>query len=77
MDETLDRTTRRRVIEQELSGAGAALRRAGVQTIVVDTQNRFVNGGEALRLAATLGGRHVALAPRPTPDHSPFSELAL
>ncbi|HEV2915982.1 MAG TPA: magnesium chelatase ATPase subunit I [Pyrinomonadaceae bacterium] len=76
-DETFDRMMRRRVIEEELKGSGAALRRAGVRTIVVDTQNRFVSGGEARALAATLGGRHVALSSNTTGNGSQYSELAL
>jgi Mg-chelatase subunit ChlD len=50
------------VIAEELALSGAALSRAGVKVIVVDTQNPFVSGGEAVRLAATLGGRHVSLS---------------
>jgi magnesium chelatase subunit D len=60
-DEKFDRATRRHLIEQELAGLGAMLRQAGVETIVIDTQNRFANGVEAQRLAETLGARHTSL----------------
>jgi magnesium chelatase subunit D len=66
-EEAFDRATRRRVIAEELALSGAALRRAGVKVVVVDTQNRFVSGGEARRLAATLGGRHVSLSSNSIP----------
>jgi magnesium chelatase subunit D len=64
-DETFDRATRGRVIAEELRRLGALLRQAGVETIVVDTQNHFLRGGEAERLAETLGGRHTTLASNP------------
>ncbi len=57
-----DRTTRRKLIGQELARLGALLKRTGVATVVVDTQNRFVSNGEARALALTLGGRHISLA---------------
>lgn len=63
--ETFDSTTRRRVIAGELVRLGALLRQAGVETVVVDTQNRFVSGGEARSLAVTLGGRHTSLTTNP------------
>jgi magnesium chelatase subunit D len=53
------------LIEDELKLAGAALRQAGVTTIVVDTQNRFTSGGEGQRLALTIGGSYVHLSPAP------------
>lgn len=72
--ESLDRTLRQQLIEQELEGLGATLKAANVTTIVVDTQNRFVSGGEAQRLAHRLGGRHVALSPGTI--NTQYSELA-
>jgi magnesium chelatase subunit D len=57
---------KQKFIEEELKAAGAALRQAGVTTIVVDTQNRFTSGGEGQRLAATIGGRYVHLSPTPS-----------
>jgi magnesium chelatase subunit D len=48
-------------IEDELKLVGAALGQMSVQTIVVDTQNRFTSGGEAQKLAETIGGRYVYL----------------
>jgi Mg-chelatase subunit ChlD len=50
------------VIAGELVRLGALLRQAGVKVVVVDTQNRFVSGGEALALAETLGGQHTSLS---------------
>jgi magnesium chelatase subunit D len=48
-------------IEDELKVVGAALEQMSVQTIVVDTQNRFTSGGEAQKLAEMIGGRYVYL----------------
>jgi magnesium chelatase subunit D len=64
-DETFDRATRQRVIAGELVRLGVLLRQAGVETFVVDTQNRFVSNGEARSLAATLGGHHTSLTTNP------------
>ncbi|HEX8774924.1 MAG TPA: magnesium chelatase ATPase subunit I [Pyrinomonadaceae bacterium] len=64
-DETFDRATRQRVIAGELVRLGALLRQAGVKTVVVDTQNRFVSGGEARALAATLSGHYTSLSTNP------------
>jgi magnesium chelatase subunit D len=55
------RAERGRLIRQELEQLGAALRGAGVASVVVDTRNRFTSGGEGQSLAATLGGRYVQL----------------
>jgi magnesium chelatase ATPase subunit I len=65
-DETFDRATRRSIIAGELRRLGAMLRQTGVETTVVDTQHRFVRGGEAERLAETLGCRHTSLSSNPT-----------
>jgi magnesium chelatase subunit D len=59
--ETQDRDARRQSIASELERLGAALRRARVSTVVVDTQNRFTSGGEARAVALALGGRCVQL----------------
>ena len=57
--ETRDKRTRALMIEQEIEQLGAALRRAGVASVIVDTQNRFTSRGEGQRLAGQLGGRYV------------------
>jgi magnesium chelatase subunit D len=57
--ETRDKRTRGLMIEQEIEQLGAALRRAGVAGVVVDTQNRFTSRGEGQRLASQLGGRYI------------------
>ncbi|HEX8141889.1 MAG TPA: magnesium chelatase ATPase subunit I [Pyrinomonadaceae bacterium] len=59
---TFDRAMRGQVIAGELERLGAMLRQMCVTTFVVDTQNRFVSGGEARSLAETLGGRHIFLS---------------
>jgi len=51
----------KRVIAEELTRLGAALRRAGVVSVVVNTQQRFTGNGEAEALAEMLGGRCVNL----------------
>ncbi|HEX8493184.1 MAG TPA: magnesium chelatase ATPase subunit D [Pyrinomonadaceae bacterium] len=55
------RAARQSLIGVELEQLGAALQGAGVETIVVDTQNRFTSRGEALALATRLRGRYVYL----------------
>jgi magnesium chelatase subunit D len=50
-----------RAVRQEIDELGAALRAAGVSSVVVDTQNRFTSGGEGQTLADALGGRYVRL----------------
>ncbi|HEY9401736.1 MAG TPA: magnesium chelatase ATPase subunit I [Pyrinomonadaceae bacterium] len=51
----------RRQIKSEVEKIGVALQRAGVASVVVDTQNRFTRGGEGLALAQALCGRYVHL----------------
>ncbi|HEX8180238.1 MAG TPA: magnesium chelatase ATPase subunit I [Pyrinomonadaceae bacterium] len=53
-------------IEHELRHVGALLRRAAVNTFIVDTRQRFAAGDEGERLARTVGGHYVAL-PAPLP----------
>ena len=55
------RVARQSRIAAEIASIGGALRAAGVSSFVVDTQNRFISGGEAEALAATLGARYVRL----------------
>jgi magnesium chelatase subunit D len=56
-----DRADVRRRIKSEVEKIGVALQRAGVASLVVDTQNRFTRGGEGQELAQALGGRYVHL----------------
>lgn len=56
-----DRRDVRRQIKNEVEKIGVALKRLGVASVVVDTQNRFTAGGEGQALAHTLGGRYVHL----------------
>jgi magnesium chelatase subunit D len=62
MSATQDKAARQREIENELRQLGAALQQACVETIVVDTQNRFTSGGEGEKLARTIEGRYVYLS---------------
>ncbi len=55
-------------IKIEIEQLGAALQRAGVASLVVDTQNLFTSGGEGHRLAQSLGGRYVHLPLRLTEE---------
>ncbi|HKR02010.1 MAG TPA: magnesium chelatase ATPase subunit I [Pyrinomonadaceae bacterium] len=59
--EALSRAARQSAINNELEVLGAALKRIEVRTVVVDTQNRFASGGEARKLAVTLGASYVYL----------------
>jgi len=54
----------REAIWREIAEVSALLRREQVDSVVIDTRHRHVSGGEARKLAALLGGRHVHL-PRP------------
>ena len=62
-DTSEERAASRRRIRRELEELGAALQREGVASVVVDTQNRYVTGGEAKLVADALGGRHLHLPP--------------
>lgn len=75
--ETRDRTTRQLLIEQEIARLGAALRRASVVSIVVDTQNRFTSRGEGQRLAGQLGGRYIYFGPGPADGSAQFAALSV
>jgi magnesium chelatase subunit D len=57
-----------RAVRREIDELGAALRGAGVASVVVDTQHRFTSGGEGRTLAAALGGRYVQLPPTTSAD---------
>lgn len=54
-------TERRSKIQGELESLGLELRRAGVSTTIVDTENRFTSTGEAPRLAGTLKAQLVQI----------------
>jgi Mg-chelatase subunit ChlD len=51
------------LIDDELERLGVELQRVGVETIVVDTQNRFVSGGMGEALARRVRARYVYLPP--------------
>ena len=59
--ESKDPKDRRRVIASEVKGLGAGLKKAGVRTVLIDTQNRFTAGLEARALAQTLGAEYQVL----------------
>jgi magnesium chelatase subunit D len=59
--EAADPTMRRQAIQQELARVGAALQRAGVASLVIDTQARFTSRDEGRALADLLGGRYIYL----------------
>jgi magnesium chelatase subunit D len=61
VQETTDRSAQRQSIHLELVQLGTALQRAGVASVVVDTQNRYTSSGEGQAVAAALGGRYVHL----------------
>jgi magnesium chelatase subunit D len=56
-----DRAGNRRQIKIEVEKIGQALQRAGVVSVIIDTQNRFTSGGEGESLAQALGGRYMHL----------------
>jgi magnesium chelatase subunit D len=53
-----DRAGRRRLIEDEVKRLGSEMRKAGIDPVVVDTQNAFTPNGDALALAENLGARY-------------------
>ena len=53
-------------IREELTALGAALRREGVASVVVDTQRPFTSDGGAEALASLLGGRRLQLPAKPS-----------
>jgi magnesium chelatase subunit D len=57
----LDTRERNSIIASELGVIGSHLHKAGVDTVVVDTQNRFVNTGAARRLSENLAARYIQL----------------
>ncbi|MGH9966932.1 MAG: magnesium chelatase ATPase subunit I [Pyrinomonadaceae bacterium] len=58
------RDQRQAVIEKELVDVGLKLRKAGVRTVVVDTQNGFASNENGQMLAETLGARYECLRPK-------------
>ncbi|HST53646.1 MAG TPA: magnesium chelatase ATPase subunit I [Pyrinomonadaceae bacterium] len=48
-------------IKDEIGGIGAFLRKACVNSLVIDTRSRFTSNGEGRFLASALGGRYVRL----------------
>ena len=52
----------RETVWREIEEVCALVRREGLESVVIDTRDRHVAGGEAKKLAAMLGGRHVQLA---------------
>ena len=56
-----DPEDRRRLIAAEVTELGAGLKKAGVRTVLIDTQNRFTANNEAQALARTLGAEYEAL----------------
>lgn len=53
-----DRAGRRRLIEDEVKRLGSEMRKAGIDPVVVDTQNAFTPNDAALALAENLGARY-------------------
>ena len=72
-----DRAGRQLLIDREVEQLGAALRRAGVASIVVDTQNRFFSSGEGRKLAGQLGGRYIYFGSNGTAGSEQLSALSL
>jgi magnesium chelatase subunit D len=56
-----DRASLRLKIEREIKLIGESLRRAGVESVVIDTRARFADDAEGKRLARALGGSYTRL----------------
>jgi magnesium chelatase subunit D len=65
-----DRQAVRELLAEEVKSVGAALQRAGVESIVVDTSKPFIAGDEGPRIAAALGGRYLRLPQITRPQDS-------
>lgn len=63
--EIRDRAGRRKRIEDEVKRLGSEMRKAGIDPVVVDTQNAFTPNGDALALAENLGARYVQVRRMP------------
>jgi hypothetical protein len=61
---------RRERIRREIQSLGVSLLKAGVVSLVVDTQNRFTADDSGRFLADALGGAHVRLPQMLTEDVS-------
>jgi magnesium chelatase subunit D len=57
----LPRDEREKAITRELRELGAALLSAGIAALVIDTKPKFVNAGDALELAETIGAKYLYL----------------
>lgn len=53
--------TARELINLEVERLGSLIQKAGVSSIIIDTQNRFTGGGEGQQLARALGGQYFQL----------------
>lgn len=60
--ESTEATSRLDTTTTELAHLSAMLEKAGVSTIIVDTQNRFTSGGEARQLAEQLRAQYFYLS---------------
>jgi magnesium chelatase ATPase subunit I len=58
---SLEGAARGAEIREEILALGASLKRAGVSSLVIDTQSRFTAGGEGRFLSDAIGGRFVRL----------------
>src|SRR5437667_1660133 len=54
-----DRAMRRRLIEDEVKRLGSEMRKAGIDSVVINTPNTFTQNGDALVLAELLGARYL------------------
>jgi magnesium chelatase subunit D len=67
------RAHRQSLIESEVKLLGTELNKAGVRTILVDTQNRFTRNHSAQALARSLGAEYKVLSPDVAVSHPLFS----
>ncbi|MCA1626404.1 MAG: magnesium chelatase ATPase subunit I [Acidobacteria bacterium] len=57
----LSGATARELIKREVERLGSLIQKAGVSSIIIDTQNRFTAGNEGQQLALSLGGQYFQL----------------
>lgn len=72
-----DQTLLKRRVAAELARVGDEVRRSGIQTTIIDTQQRWVSGGEGQTLAAAVGGRYVPLPLATSQNLLPALSVAL
>lgn len=72
----ISREARRKIVDEEITQLGHALRETRMTSAVVDTMQRWTESGEGRALALKLGGQYLPLATKLKPEtFSDFNEV--